>query len=161
MVAAPHRRSLHSVFVIVIGACASSPPICEQANFDVCTSCTQDKDCDSGSERGEVCAPDMQCWPPGVLHTLTVTWTIGGQPANATTCAKLAGELVVSFDNTGLMPDEIVTSPVPCTAGMVVQDEAPPNLRNVTILAGRHALGNTVAVGQMVTIDLPTSLPPF
>lgn len=100
----------------------------------------------------------MQCWPPGVLHTLTVTWTIGGQPANATTCANLPSELVVSFDNSGLMPDEIVMSPVPCTAGMVVQNETPPDLRTITILAGIHVLGNTIASGQMVAIDLPTSL---
>jgi hypothetical protein len=146
--------------IVVAGAstACSSGPICEQAEFDVCTSCAQDKDCDSASARGEVCAPDMQCWPPSVLQTVTVNWTIGGQPADATTCANLPTELRVNFDDDGLMPDGIDTPPVPCTAGMFVQNEVPPDLGRITILAGFHALGHNDQGDPTVTIDLPSSL---
>jgi hypothetical protein len=151
------------VAILVAGstACGTTSPICEQGRFDVCTSCALDKDCESASARGEVCAPDEQCWPTSVLQTVTVTWTIGGQPANATTCATLPAELVVSFDDLGLMPDGIRTPLLPCTAGMAVQDEVPPNLTKIAIVTGTQLLGQHDQGGTTVTIDLPTSLDGF
>jgi hypothetical protein len=138
-------------------ACTGSDqaPICEQAQFDECTSCAQDKDCDSASQRGEVCAPDMQCWPPSELQTVTVNWTIGGQPASAATCAGLPSELDVIFDNRQtLKPDTIDAGQVPCAVGMVVQDQVPPDLATVILGPG----GQVVAQGgggSSVTLDIP------
>ncbi len=155
------QRVLPIVIAAGLTACGSSSgPICEQAEYDVCTSCARDQDCATASARGEVCAGDMQCWPPSVLRTVTLSWTIGGQPANTTTCANLPSELNVSFDNSvGLMPDGIEPPPVPCTAGLLVQGEVPPDLATIAILAGDHLLGKTGS--DRPTIDLPSSLDGF
>src|SRR5207248_1012203 len=99
------------VAIVVAGvsaACRSSAPICEQAEFDACTPCANDKDCNAASQHGEVCAPDLQCWPPNELQTVTVNWTIGGQPANATTCQGKPSEFDIFFDHVDtLKPDTI------------------------------------------------------
>jgi hypothetical protein len=159
MLAALQDRYIQSLVAIavagVLPACSDSTPICEQAEFDVCAPCAQDKDCSAASERGEVCAPDMECWPPNELQTVTVYWTIGGQPATATTCQGLPNELDVVFDNAfTLKPDTIDSGLVPCTAGSVVQDQVPPDLVRIVILGPNQTLGEAAGGPPSVTVDL-------
>jgi len=97
----------------------------------------------------------MQCWPSNVLQTVTVYWTIGGQPANATTCQNLPSELDIFFDHTDtLKPDTIETGLVPCTAGSFVQDEVPPDLVRIVIMGPNQQLGQAAGGPPSVTVDL-------
>jgi hypothetical protein len=149
------------VFAAAASACTGNDvPVCDEANYDACTSCTRDSDCAGASQRGEVCAPDMQCWPPDMLRTVTVTWTIAGQPANATTCANLPSELGVMFDNAvSLKPDTLDSPAVPCALGMLVQDRVNPDLGKVIIGGDGRLLSETPSWSSdtSVSFDLPSS----
>lgn len=47
--------------------------------------CERDTDCSGGL----ICARDMECIAPGDTRGVKTTWTIGGQAADATTCATM------------------------------------------------------------------------
>ena len=148
------------VAIVLAGACTNSEsvPVCEQDYFDACTSCARDQDCGAASQRGEVCAPDMQCWPPSELQTMTIRWTIGGQPASAATCQNLARYFDVNFEPNGLKPDGIEDSMVACADGMIVQDQVPASLVQIFIVTDCHVLEHATNSLPILDVDLPTSL---
>jgi hypothetical protein len=134
LVLAPLRtRSIRAVVAIVVAAistaCTNSDetPLCDQGVDDVCMPCTQDTDCKAASQPGEVCASDGACWPPNEVGTVMVNWTIGGEPANATTCEGLPSELgfVIQPSGCSFCDEEIYSPMVSCSAGMLVQDRVP------------------------------------
>jgi hypothetical protein len=154
MVAALQNRFVQTVVAFVVAGVATActnfgPPVCEQGGgYDHCSSCAQDTDCITASELGEVCAQDAQCWPPDKLRTVVVGWTIGGQPANAMTCAGLPTEVGVEFEAPALVQsladdNPISTPSVPCTAGMVVQTQVPADLTNIRIGGDDQLLGES------------------
>ena len=71
-----------------------------------------------------------------------VDWTIGGLPANATTCEGLPSELGFLIQPTGcaFCEEQIYTPVVSCAAGMLVQDRVP----------------NALVTPEDITIETPT-----
>jgi hypothetical protein len=169
MVAVLQNRFVQTVVAFVVAAVATActnnndnPSFCEygyaNSGYPECRTCTKDKDCGSASQPGEVCASDATCWPPDQLHTVTVNWTIGGQPANVTTCIAVPSQLDAEFwifngaDDTFSFSSPVV----PCTAGMVVQNRVPPGYTNFWLVADNRTLVQTSTCAEDVVLDIPT-----
>jgi hypothetical protein len=103
----------------------------------------------------------MQCWPSNELETVTVNWTVGGQPASATTCVGLPSELGVEFGlGIEYCPDSpndggISTPLVPCTAGMVIQNRVPTAMSNLQVVGGGQILAQTYDGQATTSLDIP------
>ncbi len=88
-------------------------------------SCSADSDCG-----GDVCARDGECLPASEIKAVKVVWTIGGAPADATSCASnpdfylyFYGSLTYSFGY----------EPVPCMQGQFFIDKLPTAFDSVEL----------------------------
>lgn len=79
--------------------------------------CQSDSDCGNGN----VCARDESCWPSGDVHSVKITWTIGGQPAGSDTCSQFPDFFVNFYSQT----EDFGFAPVPCMAGEFPVDKLP------------------------------------
>jgi hypothetical protein len=80
--------------------------------------CQTDHDCN-----GLVCTRDFECLPSSQVRSVKVTWTIHGQPADATSCAPTPGftlRFIDSYTNTAFGYE-----PVPCMEGQFTIDKIP------------------------------------
>jgi hypothetical protein len=116
--------------------------------------CEQDTDC--GVNAGLVCARDYSCDTPDQVVTAHITWTISGQPANATTCANIS-DLDIQFTDDS---DEwwFGFSPVPCVEGKFTIDKLPRWYTRVGLGPVGPRTGNATAIDPTTgtaTIDLP------
>src|SRR5882757_7793810 len=80
--------------------------------------CEQDSDCKSG----DVCARSSECFPAEQVRHIAVLWTIGGQPASATTCAGHESFTLQFQADNGY---GFGYAPVPCSAGKFTVDKMP------------------------------------
>ncbi len=117
---------------------------------------------------GGACGSDSDC--PGAActrvgecaenpYSLRVAWTIGGQPASATTCAEIS-ELQLSVIDPSTRTTHTV-SPVPCPPGSFFYDKLPQSYTEVQLwsfgLAGQRgsfATGSAVGSDGVLTLDL-------
>ena len=104
------RRAIFSA-IVWLAACGGP----DSPNY-----CTVDSECSGG----DVCAHTHECLPPGQVHSVTIHWTIGGQPASATTCTGI-DHLDVGYENSGDATDQVLFSPVMCNEGEFPNDKWP------------------------------------
>lgn len=111
--------------------------------------CERDTDCSGG----QICARDMECIAPGDTRGIKTTWTIGGQAANATTCATMP-DFYINFY--GAAPqDAFGYAPVPCMQGQFFIDKLPTRFDQVELGAdGKFDLVHQVDASGMTAFDL-------
>ena len=88
--------------------------------------CFMDDECGSG----DVCARDNLCWSASDVRFVKATWTMRGQPADATTCAQFP-DLYIEFR--GPRVENLAFSPVPCANGQFVVDKLPFEFTRVEV----------------------------
>lgn len=93
--------------------------------------CMTQSDC----ARGDVCARDSRCWAPSEVRAISVTWTVAGQAANATTC-EAVGDFEIDFAANMYGAHVLGFSPVPCAQGKFPVDRLPRALSYVALRAG-------------------------
>ncbi|HUJ62436.1 MAG TPA: hypothetical protein VLX92_28230 [Kofleriaceae bacterium] len=98
-----------AVLAVILAACGSPSGDGE---------CTTDSNCGSN-----VCARDGECLPGDQVRMVVVTWTVGGQPASAATCASFP-DLYLQFDGSSY-DDSFGFDPVPCAEGQFTIDKIP------------------------------------
>ena len=113
------------VFAAACGGSSNTPSYCDEQN-----------PC-GGSD---VCARTHECLAPDQVHSVTVHWTIGGQPANATTCTGIS-QLEVGYVDSGDSTDQVVFSPVSCVEGAFPNDKWPTRYDQAFVTA--DAPGNS------------------
>jgi hypothetical protein len=96
--------------------CLSPPP----------PTCSSDAECQPG-----VCARDSVCHSLDDVRRVETHWTIFGQPASDTTCAR-AHDLYIRY-RTDDPSDQIGFAPVPCRLGQFLLDKAPRRFINVEL----------------------------
>nr|HEX4312391.1 hypothetical protein [Kofleriaceae bacterium] len=114
---------LSALAVLVLAGCGPSATPCQDCFVDAAVSMppTEPGSCtDTSCGTGNVCANDGSCYPASEIRVLHVTWTVGGQPANATTCAT---EPDLMLDMTSTSDPDVPGdfgegwAPVPCQEG--------------------------------------------
>jgi hypothetical protein len=88
--------------------------------------CTSDLDCG-----GEICTRTGECLAAGDIRMVKVTWTVGGAPASATTCASHP-DLTVELGS-DYVGDTVGWAPVPCAAGQFTLDKIARRFQNAAI----------------------------
>lgn len=107
--------------VMLLAGCVEPIPPDNIGGPIIPTLCHQDTQC----EAGEVCARNDGCWPPSEIREVHVTWTVGGMPANATTC-DAAPDLMIQFVATSPATNpRLGYAPVPCAEGEFSIDKLP------------------------------------
>jgi hypothetical protein len=136
-------RSLALLSLVLLGACpAPGGPASTNE-------CFVDEECDTG----ELCARDSQCWPAADVHEVKTTWTLRGQPANDTTCARYP-DLYIQFQ--GRSVESLGFSPVPCANGQFTVDKLPREFTRVELgvdNGGPWTAGSIGSTGQ-AALDL-------
>jgi hypothetical protein len=91
-----------------------------------------DGDCDVDEEcgGGEVCARDNLCWSASDVRSVRTTWTLRGQPADTTKCARFP-DLYIQFRGPGV--ENLGFSPVPCANGQFFVDKLPREFTRVEV----------------------------
>jgi len=111
--------------------------------------CFVDEEC----RTSEVCARDDSCWPEAEVHRVMTTWTVRGQPASDTACARTK-ELFIRFES---LDDHVGFSPVPCNIGQFVVDKLPRPFTRVKL--GIYKDGpwraTSIASSGSAALDLP------
>jgi hypothetical protein len=80
--------------------------------------------CETDSQcGGDVCARDGECLPANMVRSATISWTIRGLPANATTCAS-SPQFDLNFDSSSTS-ESFGFTPVPCQEGNFHIDKLP------------------------------------
>jgi hypothetical protein len=103
---------------------------------------------------GQVCSRLFTCEDPSQLQTITVTWTLGGQSAGATSCAGI-DHLLVAFGTAADAAGDLGgVGPVECEGGLLRMDGIPPAVRDVEVIA-QSAHNLTLA-----TVTAPVGGPP-
>ncbi len=137
-----------AVSLVLLGACRL--PEADDGPGPRNGECFVDEECFTG----EVCARDEQCWPASEVRHVKATWTVRGQPATETTCAR-ARDLHIIFD--GDVRDHLGFSPVPCAIGQFVVDKLPRAFTRVEL--GVDDVGpwrtTTISSSGTATFDLP------
>lgn len=111
--------------------------------------CNSDPDCGGG----DVCARDKMCAPASSVRPVTLTWTIGGAAANATTCATKP-DLFITFIGRDAS-DTIGFTPVPCKIGQFLVDKLPDRFREVELgVEGGASQVRAIGSSNAVAIDL-------
>jgi hypothetical protein len=90
--------------------------------------CQVDTDCGGGS--GQICTRTRECLPPSQVRAVHTLWTVGGDPASATTCASVP-DLSITF--TSSAGEEFGYTPVPCRAGKHTIDKFPARYTHVQL----------------------------
>ncbi len=114
--------------------------------------CKLDSDCG-----GETCARDGECLPASQIRMVKVTWTIGGQMANATTCGMYPAtanmELIFS---TGDFGTYFGYEPVPCMEGQFTIDKIPTSFLYVEMDGSSQQVlaSATIQLDNTASLDL-------
>ncbi|MEJ7603729.1 MAG: hypothetical protein WKG01_37925 [Kofleriaceae bacterium] len=110
--------------------------------------CNDDRQCD-----GQVCARDNSCTDASGVREVKTTWTIGGEPANATSCADRDLYIVFQTDDSS---DDLNFSPVPCATGQFVIDKLPTRYSRIELglAAGGAFDSGAIDAANMVALDL-------
>jgi hypothetical protein len=143
-------RALALVLLLTAAACggSSNAPMYCDAN----TPCTGN----------DVCARTHECLAPDQVHSVTIHWTLGGQPPTATTCAGIS-ELEVGYVNSSDATDQVVFSPVSCAEGAFPNDAWPTRYDQafVTAVAPGNSTTNQAAIpaGAMVDVTIDVTHP--
>jgi hypothetical protein len=114
--------------------------------------CGTDRDCP-----GAVCTRVGEC--ADTPYALRVTWTLGGQPADAATCAGVSElELSMIDPSTGTAH---TVRPVPCPPGAFFYDKLPQSYTDVQLWSfdlsgqrGGFAAGSSIGSNGVVALDL-------
>jgi hypothetical protein len=111
--------------------------------------CEQDTDCSGG----QICARDMECIAPADTRGVKTTWTIGGQPADATSCGAMPNFYINFY---GADPqDAFGFAPVPCMQGQFFIDKLPTRFDQVELGAeGGFDLVRRVDASGVAAFDL-------
>ena len=108
------------VVMLLAGCVEPIPPDATRGPI-IPTLCHQDTQCTAGN----VCARNEGCLPPSEIREVHVTWTVGGMPANATTC-DAALDLEIQFVATSPAANpRLGFAPVPCAEGKFSIDKLP------------------------------------
>jgi len=159
----PCMRTSLGCVAITLSACTSSPPPSSHTTCaadsalgnvtPVAHQCVADRDCASS----DVCAFNGSCTTAaGLFDQLRIEWTIGGQPASASTCAN-RGDLIVDQPNEWLTYETTIA----CEAGALVLPHVAPDLSTVAVVL-RSASSPCVDASatfdhsnQVLRVDLP------
>ncbi|MEO6772958.1 MAG: hypothetical protein ABI467_08030 [Kofleriaceae bacterium] len=91
--------------------------------------CSGDASCGTGN----VCARDGECLAAADVRIIHVTWTIDGQPADASSCASYPN-LDITFTGNGADGyDTFGFAPVPCMEGKFTVDKMPTRFGQVAL----------------------------
>jgi hypothetical protein len=132
-----------ALLLVVTAACGGGPST--PSYCDPQTPCT-------GTD---VCARTHECLAPDQVHSVTVHWTIGGQPASATTCAGIS-QLEVGYVDSGDSADQVVFAPVSCAEGAFPNDKWPTRYDQafVTADAPGNASTSSAAIPSGDAVDV-------
>lgn len=140
---------MRGVLLLLLAGCTSACNLSRQTDIDDVDEfgrCRSDTACDGD----EVCARNGACYPEAQVRSITVTWTVGGSPADAVTCAR-APDLRIGFDGPGRATfNHIEFAPVPCRAGRFSIDKLPIDF--TTVHLGNQRAGD----GQRAQLDAVT-----
>jgi hypothetical protein len=119
----------------------------------MCTPTSQVSQC--GSE--DVCADDFRCEPASDLVVAHVTWTVGGQAANATTCANVPSMFLQFSGNPSNTVVVAVDETVSCTDGMFTATKLPKEYDQALMFddVTQQVLDATAIVDGTAMLDLP------
>lgn len=115
-------RLVAALSLVVLGAC----PHPGNGGPSGGGECFVDEECVTG----EVCARDELCWPASDVRLVKATWTLRGQPATETTCARHP-DLYIQFQ--GGAVEDLGFSPVPCANGQFTIDKLPRSYTRVEL----------------------------
>ena len=93
---------------------------------------------DDGCGGGEVCARNSHCYELSDIRAVQVTWTVAGEPADATTCSE-SPNLEIDFQTGRDLDDDLGFAPVPCVSGKFSIDKLPLDFTRVRL--GSNRLG--------------------
>lgn len=149
-----------ALLVVLVGACTSNDgypgyvptPTSPPSTGETYGECSQDSDCPSG----DVCTRDEECLLPSEVRAIHVTWTIGGQPAGADTCANApALALDLGFEADGY--SAFGFAPVACDEGEFTIDKLPTTFDYVWLSEEDWDYGSAGPIDGSgdVALDLP------
>jgi len=112
--------------------------------------CTENADC----EGSQVCARDEQCYAADDVRSVTVTWTVNGEPAAEVSCMatpRLFLQFVRSSDD-----GQLDFTPVPCELGRFFVDKLPFEFGEVVlgVQGGARSVSARLGASGMATLDL-------
>lgn len=114
---------------------------------------------DDGCPPGDVCARNDICYPASAVRAASVTWTLRGAAADATSCGP-APNLEIGFSAAAGSQfgnySPIGFAPVPCVEGKFSIDKLPTQLDEVVL--GNHDVGTkagTLDQNGQLNLDLP------
>ena len=104
--------------------------------------CRSDTCSDTGGSctGGNTCTRNGECLPPSQVRMVKVTWTIGGMPASATTCASV-GDFALYFQDP-VTADSFGYEPVPCMEGQFTIDRIPTRFSEAAVNANVQPIGS-------------------
>jgi hypothetical protein len=127
-----------ALLVVLVAGClppAEPPPDRDDYDYDdggwtgpggdPFSGCRQDSECGT-----QVCARDGDCYPAASIRLVTTTWTVRGEPANATSCATHP-DLFIHFETSN--GASFGYAPVPCKNGKFTIDKLPLSYTRVEL----------------------------
>lgn len=112
--------------------------------------CTENAECGDS----QVCARDEQCYPAGDVRSVTVTWTVNGEPAAEVSCMatpRLYLQFVRSTDD-----GQLDFTPVPCELGRFFVDKLPFTFGEVVlgVQGGTRSVSARIGASGTAALDL-------
>ena len=101
--------------------------------------CTKDSDC-----APDLCTRAEQCAAPSDIRSVKITWTIGGNPASASSCASMPDLFVEVVGDTPV--EQIAFAPVPCDQGVFNFDKLPTSYGIAELGIDGAGTGDQVAI---------------
>ena len=92
----------------------------------------------------DLCTRDGQCTAASATRSVRITWTIGGNPANASSCASMP-DLFVEVDG-DTSSEQIAFAPVPCNQGVFNFDKLPKSYRIAVLGIDGASTGDRVSI---------------
>ena len=150
-------RSFVSIAIVVsslgaLGACGGP----QGGNNDQGPYCTTDGDCPGGT----ICAHDDECLPPDQVHAVVIHWTIGGLPADATSCAGIM-QMDVGYLVSQNMNEGDIFSPVACAEAEFPNDKWPIRFDTASVEAdsASGSTSNTAPIPPDPSVDVTVDVP--
>ena len=136
-----------ALVLVLIGACGGEPDG---------GSCTIDGDCSGG----QICAHSHECLAADQVHSVTIHWTIGGQPPTAASCTGI-DHLDVGYESTSIPADSVLFSPVLCVEGAFPNDKWPIryDIADVEAQAAGATTYGQAAISGDPTVDVTVDVP--
>jgi hypothetical protein len=136
-------RPLAAIALVLLAGC---PPPGDGSTLG--DACFVDQECSSG----ELCGRDGLCWRETDIRELKTSWTINGQPATTTTCARHP-DLYIEYRGSTI--EDLGFSPVPCEAGQFNVDKLPRDYTRVEVGVDRGPWSaTTIGANGTITLDL-------